>query len=154
MIKRLLSLIQAQTFKGGKTMSKNSCPINDYKNLYIRIPKATDYAKTINLEVTLPADKAAYLKIELISSPKPKTTEIPIDNHCKPSDCHDCHVHYCPVYQGFAEIFEIPESEPKKEPVDNRPTIPGHPNCHYGECYFCQVAECAIKQGWEEIPEP
>lgn len=128
-----------------------SYPVNDAKTVYIRVPNNPE-KKTVEISLTVPADKDVYLKVDLLD--KSATTDIPVKNNCMPSHCRICQVHYCPVYQEQAELYEL-SSHIKEEHVqkaDDGDTIPGHPNCKRGECADCHVVSCPIYLGYEEEP--
>lgn len=128
-----------------------SYPVNPYKTLYIRIPKDAE-KKTAEISLNVPADKDVFLRIDVLE--KAATRDIPVNCNCIPSHCRTCQVHYCPVYQEQAELYELPSpvvSKPAKQPTDDD-TIPGHPNCKRGDCADCHVVSCPIYLGYE--PEP
>ena len=121
------------------------------KTVYIRIPKDTS-KKTIEIPLSVPADKDVYLKVDLLD--KSTARDIPVNCNCSPSHCNTCQVHYCNVNQGNADLYELPspvKSEPAPKSTDDD-TIPGHPNCKRGDCRDCHVVSCAIYQGYEEEP--
>lgn len=87
-------------------MSKLAIPISsDSRTLYIRVPKnAGDDSSAVELIIQKELPKDMYLKIEIISKP---CSEIPVNSDCDGNDCNGCHVHYCPVYQGYAELHKL-----------------------------------------------
>lgn len=121
-----------------------SYPVGSEKTVYIRIPKDPT-KKTIELSLSVPADKDVYLRVDLFT--KDNARDIPVNCNCSPSHCRTCNVHYCNVYQGNADLFEV---EPPKSNTSE--TIPGHPNCKPGDCKDCHVVSCPIYQGYEEEP--
>lgn len=128
-----------------------SYPVNAAKTVYIRVPKDLE-KKNVEISLNVPTDKDVYLKVDLLDK---SSRDIPANCNCSPSHCRTCQVHYCPVYQEQADLYELPspiKGEHVQKTADDDDTIPGHPNCKRGECKDCHVVSCPIYLGYEEEP--
>ena len=89
-------------------MSDNRYYLGKDKEVCIRIPKDVPKGTQITITVVTEATgEDTYLRIDNVVARSINNGEIHIKNNCRPKECRDCHVHYCPVYRELVDLFEV-----------------------------------------------
>lgn len=96
-------------------MAENRFFVEKEKELYLRVPKeipvGTQCVITLVYEAT---GEDTFLKIEPLKAGMPAHgNETPIKLNCKPEDCRECHIHYCPVYdtKNYGSLYTVESDE-------------------------------------------